>query len=90
MSRTETVNHLTLSGALAALTTCILWGGNVVALKIGLQTFAPFWSAFWRILAGIVVVALWGWSQGSLSHRLGANGVCWLGWDYCSSYRFRR
>lgn len=63
MSRTETINHLTLGGALAALTTCILWGGNVVALKIGLQTFAPFWSAFWRMLAGVVVVAFWGWSQ---------------------------
>ena len=63
MSRTETIKHLTLGGALAALTTCILWGGNVVALKIGLQTFAPFWSAFWRMLAGIVVVVLWGWSQ---------------------------
>ena len=65
MSQTETVNRLTLGGALAALATCILWGGHVVALKIGLQTFAPFWSAFWRMLAGIAVVALWGWSQGT-------------------------
>ena len=36
-----------------------LWGGNVVGLKIGLATFPPLWSAFWRMLTGIVVVAAW-------------------------------
>jgi drug/metabolite transporter (DMT)-like permease len=64
MSHEGTVNRLTLGGALAALAISIVWGGNVVALKIGLQTFPPFWSAFWRMLTGIIVVGLWGWSQG--------------------------
>jgi drug/metabolite transporter (DMT)-like permease len=49
---------------MAALAISIVWGGNVVALKIGLETFAPFWSAFWRMATGVTVVALWGWSQG--------------------------
>ena len=64
MSRTRTVNRLTLGGAIAALAISVVWGGNVVALKIGLETFAPFWSAFWRMVAGVTVVALWGRSQG--------------------------
>ena len=49
---------------MAALAISIVWGGNVVALKIGLDTFGPFWSAFWRMVAGVAVVSLWGWSRG--------------------------
>ena len=40
------------------------WGGNVVALKIGLSTFPPFWSALWRMSSGLVVVGLWAWWRG--------------------------
>lgn len=58
------MNRLTLGGALAALAICILWSGNIVAIKVGLETFPPFWSAFWRMLTGVTVVGLWGWSQG--------------------------
>ena len=48
---------------MAALAISIVWGGNVVALKISLDTFGPFWSAFWRMVASVTVVSLWGWSQ---------------------------
>ncbi len=48
-----------LQTALAALAISALWGGNVVALKLGLGTFPPFWSAFWRMLCGLPVIALW-------------------------------
>jgi len=64
MSGNETVNRLTFGGAMTALAICIVWGGNVVALKIGLETFSPFWSAFWRMVAGALVVGLWGWRRG--------------------------
>jgi drug/metabolite transporter (DMT)-like permease len=64
MSRADKVNRLTLGGALTALAISILWGGNVVGIKVGLETFPPFWSAFWRMLTGITMVGLWGWSQG--------------------------
>jgi len=64
MSQVDRVNRLTLGGTLTALAISILWGGNVVGIKVGLETFPPFWSAFWRMSVGITVVGLWGWSQG--------------------------
>jgi len=33
-----------------------MWGGNVVAIKYGLFTFPPMWSAFWRFLSGLPVI----------------------------------
>lgn len=48
-----------LKTALAALAISALWGGNVVALKVGLGTFPPFWSAFWRMLTALPVIAWW-------------------------------
>ena len=52
-------SQLTSGLILLALTTQVLWGGNVVAIKVGLSTSPPIWSAFWRILIGTVVVGLW-------------------------------
>lgn len=46
------------SGALA-LWVSILWGGNVVAIKLGLSTLPPFWSAFWRFLVAAATVLIW-------------------------------
>ena len=54
-----------LKTALAALAISALWGGNVVALKVGLGTFPPFWSAFWRMLTGLPVIAGWARVLGS-------------------------
>ena len=50
--------------ALLAIGTAALWGGNVVALKLGLATFPPIWSAFWRMVVGVAVVGAWALSQG--------------------------
>jgi drug/metabolite transporter (DMT)-like permease len=47
------------SSALLALLVSALWGGNVVALKLSLTLFAPFWSAWWRMLLGVVTVGAW-------------------------------
>ena len=52
---------ITVSSALLALAVSILWGGNVVAIKFGLGTLPPFWSAFWRFLAGALTVLAWAW-----------------------------
>ena len=51
--------------ALIALGACLLWGGNVVALKLGLETFPPFWSGFWRMFVGALTVGVWAWARGS-------------------------
>ncbi len=42
----------------------MLWGGNLVALKAGLEIFPPFWSAWWRFLMGLAVVGAWARMQG--------------------------
>jgi drug/metabolite transporter (DMT)-like permease len=36
-----------------------LWGGNPIAVKIGLEAFPPFWSAFLRFAIGAVCIAAW-------------------------------
>ena len=51
--------------ALIALGACLLWGGNVVALKLGLGTFPPFWSGFWRMFVGALTVGVWARARGS-------------------------
>lgn len=42
----------------------ILWGGNLVSVKIGLDVMPPFWSAFWRMALGVVTVSLCGVARG--------------------------
>lgn len=51
-------------GAALALFTSALWGGNIVALKLGLATFPPFWSAWWRFVVGVAVIAIWARCKG--------------------------
>jgi drug/metabolite transporter (DMT)-like permease len=53
-----------LPTALFTLGLCVLWGGNVVAIKFGLAAFPPLWSAFWRFLICCVVVLLWSYWRG--------------------------
>ncbi|MEZ5362227.1 MAG: DMT family transporter [Bryobacterales bacterium] len=54
-----TPQPLNRASALLALFVSILWGGNVVALKYGLATFPPFWSALWRMLSACLAVVIW-------------------------------
>lgn len=49
---------------MAALFVSALWGGNIVALKIGVATVPPLWSAFWRFLLGVAAVVVWAKSTG--------------------------
>ena len=44
---------------LAALAIHTLWGGNPVAVKLGLEAFPPLWSGFLRFVLGCACVALW-------------------------------
>lgn len=45
--------------ALLTLLISVLWGANIVALKIALAVFPPLWGAFWRMGIGMVVTGLW-------------------------------
>ena len=69
------IERLGWSSILLALTISALWGGNFVALKIALTTVPPIWMAFWRMLLGAAVVAVWAWSRGTrLSPTVGERG----------------
>jgi drug/metabolite transporter (DMT)-like permease len=63
--------HIGWSSAMIALLVSALWGGNVIALKLGLATVPPLWSAFWRFLTGFLAVV----APASLSNRTPRNGV---------------
>ena len=54
---------LSFSSGMLALWVSVLWGGNVVSIKLGLSTFPPFWSALWRFLVGAATVLIWAWIQ---------------------------
>ena len=43
----------------AALAIHALWGGNPVAVKLGLEAFPPLWSGFLRFALGCLCVAAW-------------------------------
>ncbi|MEO8717687.1 MAG: DMT family transporter [Burkholderiales bacterium] len=43
----------------AALAIHTLWGGNPVAVKLGLEAFPPLWSGFLRFALGCVCVYAW-------------------------------
>ena len=77
------MNPQTMTAATAALGLFVsmLWGGNVIALKFGLDTFPPLWSAFWRFLSGAVAVIVWAkWQGVALLPRHGEwRGVTLLG-----------
>ncbi|OED37076.1 hypothetical protein AB833_24875 [Chromatiales bacterium (ex Bugula neritina AB1)] len=53
----------------------ILWGGNPIGAKFGLEVFPPAWSAFIRFLFGVATIALWCWYRG---HRLWPDKKEWL------------
>jgi drug/metabolite transporter (DMT)-like permease len=48
-----------LSSAIIAIIVSILWGGNVVSIRAGVDSVPPLWSAFWRMLTGVIFVAAW-------------------------------
>ena len=69
------IERLGWSSILLALAISALWGGNFVALKWALATVPPIWLAFWRMLIGGAVVAVWAWSRGiRLSPAVGEWG----------------
>jgi len=50
--------------ALIALGISVFWGANIVALKVGLEAFPPFWGAFWRMGIGAIIIGLWARGEG--------------------------
>lgn len=53
-----------LRTVIIALIVSVLWGGNVVSIRVGVDSVPPLWSAFWRMLIGVIVVSGWAVRQG--------------------------
>ena len=60
-----------LKGAALALLISCLWGGNPVAIKLGLLDTPPLRLAAYRFVLGGVAIALWAWATG----RTGGLGL---------------
>ena len=58
-NRLATTRPVNWKVGLLALAISFLWSGNIVSLKVGLDTIPPLWIAFWRMLAGTLAVAAW-------------------------------
>ncbi|MDK2755066.1 MAG: DMT family transporter [Gammaproteobacteria bacterium] len=50
---------LPLQAVLASIAIHALWGGNPVAVKLGLTVFPPMWSAFVRFSIATICVLIW-------------------------------
>ena len=62
-ARLAATRPLTWKVGLFALAISFLWSGNIVAIKFGLATIPPFWSAFWRMASGALAVSAWAWAR---------------------------
>lgn len=49
---------------LLAVAISVLWGGNLVSIRVGVDSVPPLWSAFWRMAVGVAVVTGWALSRG--------------------------
>ena len=55
------------TGAGLALLTSVLWGGNTVAIKLGLTDAPPLRMAWMRFVVGVVAITIWAWATGRLA-----------------------
>ena len=58
------IEPLTPRSVAIALAVSVLWGGNLVSIRIGVDSVPPLWSAFWRMMAGVVIVVTWALCRG--------------------------
>jgi len=74
------LRSLDLKGALTALVLAALWGGNPVAVKIGLLGAPPLRLAWMRFVLGGLTILAYAWytrRQGVLTVKRGEWGVIW-------------
>ena len=63
-SASARIEPLTAASVLLALAVSVLWGGNLVSIRIGVESVPPLWSAFWRMALGVVLVTGWSLHKG--------------------------
>ena len=77
-SKLSVTRPVSLRIGLFVLLVSFFWSGNIVAIKFGLSTIPPFWSAFWRMGVAVVVVACWrGFALNRFAWAGNITGRCW-------------
>jgi drug/metabolite transporter (DMT)-like permease len=63
-SASARIEPLSARSTALAILVSILWGGNLVSIRIGVDSVPPLWSAFWRMAVGVVIVTAWALHRG--------------------------
>jgi drug/metabolite transporter (DMT)-like permease len=58
------IEPLTGRSIAIALAVSVVWGGNLISIRIGVDSVPPLWSAFWRMAVGVVIVTAWALYRG--------------------------
>jgi drug/metabolite transporter (DMT)-like permease len=74
-SASAPIEPLSTQSILLALLVSILWGGNLISIRIGVDSVPPLWSAFWRMAVGVVIVTAWAVHKGVAIRP--AKGEAW-------------
>ena len=63
-SASAPIEPLSPRSILLALAVSLLWGGNLISIRIGVDSVPPLWSAFWRMALGVFFVTAWALRRG--------------------------
>lgn len=63
-SASAPIQPLSAQSIFLATFVSVLWGGNLVSIRIGVDSVPPLWSAFWRMALGVVIVTGWALHRG--------------------------
>lgn len=58
------IEPLTARSVVIATLVSVVWGGNLISIRIGVDSVPPLWSAFWRMATGVVIVTAWAAHRG--------------------------
>lgn len=64
MPRRPPPQPIAFRSAILAIIVSVLWGGNLVSIRAGIDSVPPLWSAFWRMLLGVLFVTGWALRHG--------------------------
>ena len=63
-SASAPIEPLSSRSVALAILVSVLWGGNLISIRIGVDSVPPLWSAFWRMALGVVIVTAWALHRG--------------------------
>jgi O-acetylserine/cysteine efflux transporter len=69
------IEPLSARSIFLAILVSVLWGGNLISIRIGVDSVPPLWSAFWRMATGVVIVTIWALHRGVIIRP--AKGEGW-------------